>query len=481
MEGTRPICLLSLATSIQIAVMKPKGILQPRRLLIITIFTLFAYPVPSFSQFDELASLTTQKMAEYQIPGVALGVMKNGQMMTRGFGVTNIEDPQPVTTDTLFALASISKTVTATALVRLAEQGKVDLKAPVRAYLPDFRVADESASRRVTILNLLTHTPGWEGQLTVPDHGTDTLLDFVSSMKDLPQLAQPGEVWSYNNSGMSVAGRIIEVVSSKGFAAALRDLVFDPMRLSNATAVLGDVVTHRFAVGHQVRNGKAEVFRPYLLSLNPPAGGVAMSVNDLLAYARVHLTDPKLAAMRVPQLHKNATDDDMGIGWQLRNVGGVQTAAHGGTAAASLNLLLELVPERNLAFAILTNSSNGWRLIQDVERQALKSYEGLSILPNATLGHRGVDESMVHTTPMSKQPNPDEFVGTYSHPPLNSIVVRASDDGRLIVGTGPIVFYAMDRAYQMDGSAPGQPVEFIRDPGGKVTWIRVNGRIARKE
>jgi CubicO group peptidase (beta-lactamase class C family) len=114
-------------------------------------------------------------MAEYHVPGVAFGIVRNGQTTVRGFGVTNVEDPQPITGDTIFPIASISKTVAATALVRLVQQGKMDLDAPVRRYLPDFRVGDEAASKEVAIWHLLTHTPGWEGQLSVSDRGTDTL------------------------------------------------------------------------------------------------------------------------------------------------------------------------------------------------------------------------------------------------------------------------------------------------------------------
>src|SRR5262249_31669420 len=101
-------------------------------------------------------------MQEYRIPGVAMGVLRNGQATIRGFGVRTVTDPQPVTRNTVFPLASISKTVTTTAVMRLVEQGKIDLHAPVRKYLPDFRVADEAASRDVTIWHLVTHTSGWE-------------------------------------------------------------------------------------------------------------------------------------------------------------------------------------------------------------------------------------------------------------------------------------------------------------------------------
>jgi CubicO group peptidase (beta-lactamase class C family) len=299
-------------------------------------------------------------------------------------------------------------------------------------------------------------------------------------MRELPQIASPGTVWSYNNAGFTVAGRVIEIVTGKSFGDAVRDLVFNPMHLVSATTSLGVVTTHRFAVGHREVNGKTEVVRPFILSANPPAGGVAMSVVDLLKYAAAHLNDPTLASMRTPQVHKNATDDDMGIGWQLRTIGGVHVAMHGGTAQADLCLLLELIPERNLAFAILTNHTDGWRLIQDVERALLKSYENLALAPNQAIGHRGVNEAMTHTKALATQPGPDEFAGTYTHFPLAAIVVRA-DGGNLRVGNTPIAFYAADRAYELDGTAPGLPVEFIRDSAGKVAWIRLNGRIARKE
>jgi len=440
---------------------------------------------PPDPRFDQLAALVTQKMAEYHIPGVAVGVMRDGQVMSRGFGVTNVDDPQPVTPDTVFALASISKTVTATAIMKLAAQGKVDLRAPVQRYLPDFRVADEAASRDVTILDLLTHTAGWEGQLTVPDHGTNTLADFVASMKDLPQLAPPGRVWSYNNAGFSVAGRVIEVVTGRSFQEAVRALVFQPAQLASATTVLGEVATHRFAVGHRDLGGRSEVFRPFILSANPPAGGVAMNIVDLLGYAKFHLGDSALEVMRTPQLRKNGTDDEMGIGWQLRTVGGVRTAAHGGTASGGLCLLLELVPERRFAFAILTNHTNGWRLIQDVERSLLASYERLALAPNQAIAHRGVDETMAHTTPLAVQPAAAEYAGTYVRTPVRDITVRV-EAGKVIVSTAgggsgtAILFYAPDLAFMLEGASPGLPVEFIREADGQVRWIRVDGRIGRK-
>src|SRR5215469_1772857 len=109
-------------------------------------------------RFDELCKLVEAKMAEHHVPGVSFGVLNNGNRMVRSFGVTSIEDPQAITPDTIFPIASISKTFTTTAIMRLIDQGKIELKAPIRKYLPDFKVQDEAATREVSIWNLVTHT-----------------------------------------------------------------------------------------------------------------------------------------------------------------------------------------------------------------------------------------------------------------------------------------------------------------------------------
>ena len=158
---------------------------------------------PPDPKFDTLVALVERKMAQYGVPGVAFGVVKDGQTRVRGLGLTNLDNPQPVTPNTVFPLASISKTLTATALMRLVEEGKVDLNARVRRYLPEFAVQDETVSREAAVWHLLTHTPGWEGQLNSEDRGAETLAHFITTMKDLPKLADPGEVWSYNNAGFN--------------------------------------------------------------------------------------------------------------------------------------------------------------------------------------------------------------------------------------------------------------------------------------
>jgi len=223
-----------------------------------------------------------------------------------------------------------------------------------------------------------------------------------------------------------------------------------------------------------------------------------MSVENLLRYAEFHLGDgtsasgellltrASLTAMRTPRIQKNSSTDEMGLGWHLRSLGGVLTAQHRGTLGGHC-LHLQLVPERNLCFAILTNHRDGWRLNEDVATVILNTYEGLALAPGQqTGGNRGGNERMTnHAQPLTTQPALEEYVGSYLRPPVGEVSVR-EEGGRLVIGSGPaaygLVFWGSDVTYATGpGAFLGMAVEFVRDDSGMVTWIRVNGRIARKE
>lgn len=456
-------------------------------------------PPRADARLDALAALAQAKMKEFGVPGLALGIVHDGTASIRGLGVTNLEDPLPINAHTVFPIASISKTFAATAMMRLVEQGKVDLRAPVRTYLPDFRVRDEAVSRDVTIWHLLTHTGGWEGQVSGPERGEETLKNFVASITDLMQVAPPAAAWSYNNAGFSIAGRVIEAVTGMSINRAMRELVFQPLGLEHAGTTAGDFITQRFAAGHSTRDGTTALIRPFSPSVSVTAGGVGLCMTDLLAYARFHMGDgtsakgerilkrESLELLRTAQLRKQSTDDDIGIGWHLRTVGAVRTASHGGTLSGHL-LLLEIVPERNFAVALLTNANTGWRVIQEVEREALKTYLDATYAPNQAIAHRGLVETLPSAEPLATQPDPAPYAGTYLRP-TNAVAVRA-EGGRLLIQDRPnsgrpgtemaIAFFGPDRAVVLDGPDRGQSIEFVRDAAGRINWIRVVGRVAVK-
>jgi hypothetical protein len=313
------------------------------------------------------------------------------------------------------------------------------------------------------------------------------------------QVAPPEAAWSYNNAGFSIAGRVIESVTGMSINRAMRELVFQPLGLEHAGTTAGDFITQRFAAGHNTRAGTPALIRPFSPSTSVTAGGIGVCITDLLSYARFHLGDgtaggerilrrESLEQLRTPQLRKQSTDDDIGLGWHIRTLGGVRTASHGGTLSGHI-LLLEIVPARNFAIAILTNANVGWRVIQDVEREALKSYLGLTYATNQAIAHRGLVETLPSVQPLATAPDLAPYVGTYVRP-SNSVVVRV-DGGRLLVQDRPnsgkpgeemsIAFFGPDRAVVTDGPDRGQSIEFVRDAEGAVKWIRVVGRVAQRK
>jgi CubicO group peptidase (beta-lactamase class C family) len=236
--------------------------------------------------------------------------------------------------------------------------------------------------------------------------------------------------------------------------------------------------------------------RPFSASTSVTAGGVGLCITDLLSYARFHLGDgtaangdrvlkrESLEQMRTVQAHKQGSDDDIGLAWHIRKVGAIRTFAHGGTLGGHI-LLLEIVPERDFAIAILTNSNSGWRLIQDIEREALRTYLRATYSTNQAISHRGLVETLPSVEPLAQQPDPAPYLGTYMRP-NNSYVVHI-EGGKLFVKDrsnsgsereSPLTFYGPDRVVVTEGPDRGQSIEFVRDGAGRINWIRVVGRVA---
>jgi CubicO group peptidase (beta-lactamase class C family) len=204
-----------------------------------------------FREFDERIEAA---MVRHRVPGVAVGVWWQGRDHLKGFGVTNVDHPVPVDADTLFRIGSTTKTFTATAMMRLVEQGKVDLAAPACKYLPDLRLADEAAATSVTVRQLLNHSAGWTGD----DYGDfgrgeDAIARYVAGMTQLPQLTPPGQVFAYNNAAVVVAGRVTETLTGKPYEAALQELVLEPLGMKHSGFFTDRLVGKSIAASHDVK------------------------------------------------------------------------------------------------------------------------------------------------------------------------------------------------------------------------------------
>src|SRR5262249_20274256 len=244
--------------------------------------------------FRELDAKIEAAMAQYHIPGVAVGVLYQGREHVRGYGVANVDYPQPVDGDTLFRIASTPKTFTGTPVMRLVEQGRLDLDAPVRAYLPDFRLADESVAARVTLRECLNHSAGWLGDCDTDfGRGADAIGRYVAGMARLPQLTPLGQVFAYNNAGLVLAGHVLETVAARPYEDVVREQVLDPLGLDRTHFFSDEIVGYNVAASHAVEADRP-VVQPSLWRLARtvhPAGGLISSAPDQLRYARFHPGD----------------------------------------------------------------------------------------------------------------------------------------------------------------------------------------------
>lgn len=341
-----------------------------------------------------LQEILDEQFTLHPVPGAAAALLHGGEVTYACNGVTNVDDPIQVDETTLFQFGSTGKTFTATLMVMLADQGKVDLEASVRKYLPDFAVVDKRASAEVKVKHLLNHTAGWSGDfLGTQERGDRALEVFVEHMVSLKQDFPVGTGMSYNNAALSVAGRIIEVVTGKTFDRAMTEFVLAPLGMQNTYFFAEDVITHRHVVGHiqDAETKKFSVARPWALPRGgSPAGGMTAPVVDQVAWMKFHLGDGTapdgtrllptnvLRRMQAPTVETpgSTLGDAIGTSWILKDVDGTTVVGHGGSTIGQESAF-ELVPDKSLGIAVLTNGSGGGDLHRAVVKAVLAEYAGL--------------------------------------------------------------------------------------------------------
>jgi CubicO group peptidase (beta-lactamase class C family) len=449
---------------------------------------------------DTLSEFVEATATQFDIPGVAVGVWADGQEVYACHGVTSIDNPLPVDRDTLYVLGSVTKTVTATTLMRLVADGRVDLDAPVRRYVPDLVLKDEQTAAQITVLNLLNHTSGLDWGFTFDTgEGDDALAVYVAKMAELKLIAPPGTRASYSQAGYNLAGRIVEKVTGLTFEQAVASLLLEPLRLSHSFFARDDIMTRRFVVGHnRDEDGTLSIARLWRRWRGEdPGGGLASSAADQLRWARFHLGDGRadtgerilpaevLHQMKQPTvaLQASSLGDAIGLAWFLRDVAGVRTVGHSGSANGQFAELLT-VPDRNFAVVSLSNAfPEGIQFNQAVTRWALETYLGVVDRGSQPLPY---DETRAR-----------EVIGHYHNEVMTLTVdtdgtslsldcrmkpeIRAAADKELPPDYPPAGIGLLpgdnDEYVILDGGMQGLRGSFTRDQSGTVIGIDLAGRL----
>jgi len=383
---------------------------------------------------DWIAERLPTLIEQYDVPAAAVAVLADGEVVDHAAGVLSTSTGVEATTDSVFQIGSITKLWTSSLVLQLVDEGKVDLDAPIRTYLPEFRIADDDAGGVITVRQLLTHTSGFEGDIfTDTGLGDDAIEKYLGVIHDVPQLFPPGAMWSYNNAAFCVLGRMVEVLREKPYDTALREHLIEPLGITHAATSPYEAILFRAAVGHY-ENAPGAGYHPThvwaLARSNVAAGSMfAMSARSLLAFARMHLEDGRSAdgtqvlapgtparmqAHQVDLPYLGHLGTSWGLGFERFDLpSGVLVGHDGNTIGQSA--FLRLVPDAGVAVTVLTNGGEASQLFRDIAGHVLQELAGRA-LP---------DEPV----PPAEQPSIDasRYVGTYTCDMMDAIISQDGD------------------------------------------------------
>ncbi len=311
-----------------------------------------AAPAPASGiDFPALDAVVAAQMSKHGLPGVALAVIENGEIVyLKAYGKDG--SGQPLTPQTQMLIGSQSKSFTALAIAQLAEQGKLDLAAPVRTYIPWFRVADGTASAQITLNHLLHHTSGLSDSgfgVLIPDDAT--LEQAVRALAAARLTAPIGAQHQYFNLGYTVLAYIIELASGQTYAEYVREHILNPLGMTRSTA---DVTAARdMPLGYTRLFGFPVPMRESIPAYGAGEGFILSTAEDMARYAIAIQNDGGglLSPAMMKRLLAPGTGN-YGMGWY--NVENGAKIFHGG-ANQTFRTEVNLYPFRSRAFVLLTN------------------------------------------------------------------------------------------------------------------------------
>ena len=328
-------------------------------------------PILSEAQISAVDAIARLLVDGFGVAGLALAIVRSDQVFTKGYGVKQIASASPVDADSLFHLASISKTFVATAIMQWVESGKVELEAPVANYVPDFVLAD-ARYRQCTVQQMLSHTAGVPDTLDYgwnrPEYDDDALARYVRSLHDAQLLSAPGERFAYSNIAYEILGLLITRISGQSFEAYVADHILRPLGMATSTFFKQEVRPDRATSPHLLTPATTvSAVYPYNRA-HAPSSTLHSSANELSRWAIANLKRGALDGAHILQpssydrLWKpyHETDPDypterIGLAWFLDERRGHRTVRHGGEDVGFCAELV-LLPDDGAAVILLANT-----------------------------------------------------------------------------------------------------------------------------
>ncbi|WP_447762917.1 serine hydrolase [Sphingopyxis panaciterrae] len=491
-----------------------------------TLSLLLGAAVPAWAEPPkDLAEKVEALRQEIGAPGVSIAIVEQGKTtLSRGWGVRKLGERAPVDGQTIFQTGSTGKAMTAAALAILVDEGKIGWDDPVIEHMPWFRMYDPWVTREITIRDLLVHRSGLglgQGDLMFVPRTHLTRKQTVERVAYLKPATSFRSSYAYDNILYAVAGQLIEEITGKTWEAFMRERVLRPGGMKNATSDSED----RFRIPNRswpharlsgplrgLGDQQALNERDELGRNGAPAGGLALSADDMAAWLKIQLahgalpdgkhlfSEAQAAEMwkpvtmmpitPLPDALKPAepTMQSYALGWQVQDYRGHQIISHGGGVFGSITRVV-MIPEKNVGFAIMMNSEESGMLLgltyklldhyldqpdygwttkwQDWYKERLEG--GRQFLAEAQAAPAKVGPSL----------DPARYAGRYRDPWYGDVVVAATPQGLTIDFTSTPRMAGRLKHWQYDSFVtdfddpaiePGY-VTFALDADGKVAGV----------
>lgn len=348
---------------------------------------------------DRLKAVLNDPASTANVAGAVVGVSIGDEEVVLAHGSANLNTNQPFTEDTGFLLGSVTKLLTATALMRLVDRGLVDLDAPAKRYVPEFTLSDKDAADRITVRMLINHTNGIDADALCPwaVRGRDASRSYTDYLPRLGVLFEPGVCVHYSNPGFVVAARVIEELTGLPFERAIQSELFGPAGMRDATAVQTQAFLRRTAIGAYLDPDTKGLKATHVFTLGEGlAGGgatVIVSPQDMLAFGRMHLkggvaadgsrvlADTLVNDMRTTNFDLGIPQAPaIGLGWWKYPIAGTTAYHHpGGSPGGVSNFCI--IPDYDAAIVSFATGPGTGVLNEALQCAAIEALTGRSIVP----------------------------------------------------------------------------------------------------
>ena len=458
-----------------------------RRSVVTLIIFAFAVAPTSFAlqeqqpDFSQLEAVLREELKETNTPGATIAIVSGDRVIySKALGISNIETGAPMTTDMLFRIGSTTKMFTATALISLAEEGKLKLDEPIGKYVDGLN----AKIAQLTAHQLLTHTAGIIDEAPMyGDHDDSALGRTIRSWKDDQLFTQPGKIISYSNPGYWLAGFVVESVSKKPFADQLNESIFKPLGMTRTTFRPTTAMTYPLAQGHNASGKSAPtVARPFAdNSASWPAGSMFTNILDLSRFVIALMNSGRIEGKQVlaPGVTAKLSSPQVTIpsdptakyayGLMVSNYRGVRIVEHGGSRSG-YGSVIKMSPEHRFAVIVLGNRTG-----VALNKTAEKAME--LMLPLKPKDSPSKQESQMSASEMAS------YVGKYGQRDvIFEIFVR---DGKLFLKQGSTelaVSKVGENRFTADASGSSNRMDFVLVPGpdGRIEYLHAGLRSAKR-